>query len=65
MRGLILFSGFLLSSVLADYVVDLTDSDFDSSVAEYNAALIMFYAPWYVFNLCVMFNTLDDFCFFF
>lgn len=50
MHGLILFSGFLLSSVLADYVVDLSDSDFDSSVAEYKAALVMFYAPWYVIN---------------
>ncbi|VVC29159.1 Hypothetical protein CINCED_3A021842 [Cinara cedri] len=46
MRGLIIFSGFLLSSILAESVVDLSDSDFDSSVAEYDSALIMFYAPW-------------------
>lgn len=53
MRGLIIFSGFLLSSVLADYVVDLSDLDFESSVAEYDAALIMFYAPWYELNFSV------------
>ncbi|XP_022169601.1 protein disulfide-isomerase A3 [Myzus persicae] len=46
MSGLIVFSGFLLSSVLADSVVDLSDSDFDSSVAEYDTSLVMFYAPW-------------------
>lgn len=45
-RGLIVFSGFLLSAVLADSVVDLSDSDFESSVAQYDTSLIMFYAPW-------------------
>lgn len=44
--GLIVFSGFLLNSILADSVVDLSDSDFDSSVAEYDTSLVMFYAPW-------------------
>ncbi|KAE9531198.1 hypothetical protein AGLY_010404 [Aphis glycines] len=44
--GLIVFSGFLLSSIFADSVVDLSDSDFDSSVAEYDTSLVMFYAPW-------------------
>lgn len=44
--GLIVFSGFLLNSIFADSVVDLSDSDFDSSVAEYDTSLVMFYAPW-------------------
>ncbi|KAL5234942.1 hypothetical protein ACI65C_002352 [Semiaphis heraclei] len=46
MHGLIALSGFLLNSILADSVVDLSDSDFDSSVAEYDTSLVMFYAPW-------------------
>lgn len=46
-RGLIVFSGFLLNSILADSVVDLSDSDFESSVAQYDTSLVMFYAPWY------------------
>ncbi|XP_050423081.1 protein disulfide-isomerase A3 [Adelges cooleyi] len=45
-RGLVVFSGFLLNSILADSVVDLSDSDFESSVAQYDTSLVMFYAPW-------------------
>lgn len=50
MRGLIVFSAFVLNSVLADSVVDLSDSNFESSVAEYDTSLIMFYAPWYAID---------------
>lgn len=49
MHGLIALSGFLLNSIVADSVVDLSDSDFDLSVAEYDTSLVMFYAPWYVY----------------
>lgn len=51
LRGLILFSGFIIGSILADSVVELSDSDFESSVAQYDTALIMFYAPWYVLSI--------------
>lgn len=27
-------------------VLELSDSDFDSKLAEYETALVMFYAPW-------------------
>lgn len=27
-------------------VIDLTDSDFESSLKEHDTALVMFYAPW-------------------
>lgn len=30
-------------------VLELTDNDFESRLAEYETALVMFYAPWYVF----------------
>jgi len=46
MPGLLFFAGFLLSFVVGDAVVDLIDADFESSVAQYETALIMFYAPW-------------------
>jgi len=35
-----------LSSISADDVVDLGDSDFDSKLADMDTALVMFYAPW-------------------
>ena len=35
-----------LSSISADDVVELGDSDFDSKLADMEAALVMFYAPW-------------------
>lgn len=49
MLGLLLISGFILNSILADSVVDLSDSDFESSVNQYDTSLVMFYAPWYAF----------------
>lgn len=49
-RGLIIFSGFILNSILADSVVDLSDSDFEASVNQYETSLVMFYAPWYALN---------------
>ncbi|XP_050538934.1 protein disulfide-isomerase A3 [Daktulosphaira vitifoliae] len=45
-RGILIFSGFLLHSVFADSALDLSDSDFESSVSEYDTSLVMFYAPW-------------------
>lgn len=57
MRRFILFFGLVLGSVLADSVVDLSDSDFESSVAQYDTALIMFYAPWYVSGTQLNFET--------
>ena len=38
----------LLSVVSADSVLDLTDADFDSKLADIDTALVMFYAPWSV-----------------
>ena len=35
-----------LSSISADDVVELGDSDFDSKLADMDTALVMFYAPW-------------------
>ena len=35
-----------LSSISADDVVELGDSDFDSKLADMETALVMFYAPW-------------------
>ena len=35
-----------LSSISADDVFDLGDSDFDSKLADMETALVMFYAPW-------------------
>lgn len=59
-RGLIVFSAFVLNSILADSVVDLSDSDFESSVAQYDTSLIMFYAPWYASDnrstFCIVIN---------
>ena len=31
-------------------VLDLTDSDFSSVLAQHDTALVMFYAPWWVIN---------------
>nr|CAG4651726.1 EOG090X0438 [Triops cancriformis] len=36
----------ILAVVSADNVVDLVDDDFDSKIAAYDTALVMFYAPW-------------------
>jgi len=41
-----LLVGFLLSTVTADSVLDLVDSDFDSALGGIDTALVMFYAPW-------------------
>ena len=38
----------LLSLASADSVLDLTDADFDSKLADIDTALVMFYAPWSV-----------------
>uniref|UniRef100_A0A1B6EMG6 Protein disulfide-isomerase n=1 Tax=Cuerna arida TaxID=1464854 RepID=A0A1B6EMG6_9HEMI len=42
--GIILLVGFNL--VYADSVLDLTDQDFSSRIAEQETVLVMFYAPW-------------------
>lgn len=34
-------------------VLDLTDNDFSSRIADFDTTLVMFYAPWYV---CVLSN---------
>ena len=36
----------IISSIAADDVVELGDSDFDSKLADMETALVMFYAPW-------------------
>lgn len=36
----------LVAYVLADDVLDLTDSDFENKIGDHGTALIMFYAPW-------------------
>ena len=46
MKCLLFFLVASLSSISADDVVDLGDSDFDSKLADMETALVMFYAPW-------------------
>ena len=46
MKCLLFFLAASLSSISADDVVDLGDSDFDSKLADMETALVMFYAPW-------------------
>ena len=48
MKCLLFFLVASLSSISADDVVDLGDSDFDSKLADMETALVMFYAPWLV-----------------
>ena len=36
----------LAAAALADDVIELGDSDFDSRLADMETALVMFYAPW-------------------
>lgn len=36
----------LIGSSLGDAVLEFTDSDFDSGIAEHDTVLVMFYAPW-------------------
>ena len=36
----------LFAIALADDVLELGDSDFDSKLANIDTALVMFYAPW-------------------
>lgn len=36
----------LINLAFAGSVVDLVDDDFSSRIAEYDTALVMFYAPW-------------------
>jgi len=38
--------GILISGAAAKHVFDLTDVDFDSTLADVDTALVMFYAPW-------------------
>nr|CAH0100437.1 unnamed protein product [Daphnia galeata] len=42
----ILVSCLLVLAANADSVVDLVDDDFDSKLASFETALVMFYAPW-------------------
>lgn len=42
----LLIIALAFTSVLGAAVLDLTDSDFDSVLAEHGTALVMFYAPW-------------------
>jgi len=46
MTRLLLLCLLVSSSALADSVLELVDSDFDSSLADLDTALVMFYAPW-------------------
>jgi len=46
MRLLLAIFGCFLALASAEYVVELVDDDFDSKLSTYNAALVMFYAPW-------------------
>jgi protein disulfide isomerase family A protein 3 len=46
MRSVILAVLALISLVSADSVIELTDADFDSKLADIDTALVMFYAPW-------------------
>lgn len=41
----------LFAFSLASDVLDLSDDDFNSKVAEADTTLVMFYAPWYVFKI--------------
>ena len=41
----------LVGLATADDVLELVDSDFDGKLAEIETALVMFYAPWWVYNL--------------
>ena len=40
-----IFLAVVVATVTAD-VLELTDSDFDSTLEEHDIALVMFYAPW-------------------
>lgn len=51
MYSRLLILSFLLSSLINVYgsesdVFQLTDDDFESSINEFDTALVMFYAPW-------------------
>lgn len=35
-----------LSKATEEDVLELTDSDFESAIAQHDTALVMFYAPW-------------------
>jgi len=46
MSRLFLLLGLLAAVVVGDDVLELVDSDFDSTLAGLDTALVMFYAPW-------------------
>lgn len=51
---------FFFSSALADDVVVLTEENFDKEIGQDRAALVEFYAPWFV-HICETFFFFTDF----
>lgn len=44
---ILLFLGLIyLSKATEEDVLELTDADFSSAIAQHETALVMFYAPW-------------------
>lgn len=46
LRIIVFFSVALLHLAWGDSVLELTDQDFTSRIAEHETILVMFYAPW-------------------
>ena len=48
----------LFAFTLASDVLDLSDDDFNTRVAETETTLVMFYAPWQVFLIHIFFHSI-------
>lgn len=42
----VVVAALAFAGIHAEDSIDLTDSDFDSTLATFDTALVMFYAPW-------------------